>query len=141
MAPYLWLFIEMGLSSSMRHGEILSGRFDRFDPDRRRIRVKTKGGRWRDQPLTAELADILTKEREMAEDPDGWMFTSKRSKSGHVEQMSRPFQRCVIGAELDPGRITPHTLRHTALTRFSKQEQRPKACTPSAPLRQIGVIE
>ncbi|MCP4327095.1 MAG: phage integrase family protein [Alphaproteobacteria bacterium] len=63
----------------------------------------------------------------MAEDPDGWMFTSKRSKSGHVEQMSRPFQRCVIGAELDPGRITPHTLRRTALTRFSKQEQRPKA--------------
>ena len=41
--------------------------------------------------------------------------------------MNEPFLRCVKAAGLDPTRVTPHTLRHTAITRFSRGEQRPKA--------------
>lgn len=117
--PYIWLFCVMGIGSSMRHREILSARFDRLDADRRRLRIKVKGGRQRDQPLPQWVVDILLKERESVPDPDGWVFPSTRTKSGHIEQMSGAFTRCVEAAGLDPSLVTPHTMRHTALTRFA----------------------
>ena len=116
---YLWLFVKVGLATSMRHREILSARFDNLDPVRRRLRVQVKGGRWRKQPLTREIITILEKEREMADDPDGWVFPSRRTKSGHTEDMGDAFARIVKVAEMDPEEVTPHTLRHTAITRFS----------------------
>ena len=42
--PYSWLFVRVGLSTGLRHSEILSARFDGFDPLRRRLRVRVKGG-------------------------------------------------------------------------------------------------
>jgi integrase len=117
--PYVWLFCVMGLGSSMRHREILSGRFDRLDANRRRLRIKVKGGRERDQPLPQWLVNILLKERESAADPDGWIFPSARTKTGHLEQMNGAFTRCVKAAGLDPSKVSPHTMRHTALTRFA----------------------
>ena len=56
---YSWLFVKIGLSSSLRHGEILSARFDGFDPNRRRLRVRVKGGRIREQPLSSGLCHKL----------------------------------------------------------------------------------
>jgi integrase len=103
----------------MRHREILSAKFDRLDADRRRLRIKVKGGRERDQPLPQWVVDILLKERESATDPDGWVFPNKRTRSGHIEQMSTAFTRCAKAAGLDPSLVTPHTMRHTALTRFA----------------------
>lgn len=122
---YIWLFIKAGLGTSLRHSEILAFRFDLFDYARRRIRVKVKGGSWRNQPMTQELANIIQREREMAEDQDGWVFPSKITKSGHIESMSKAFERCVTEAKLDPARVSPHTLRHTAITRFADSEPRP----------------
>ncbi len=55
----------------------------------------------------------------MAEDVDGWIFPSRRSKSGHVESMDGAFTRCAIKAELDPSVVVPHTMRHTAITRYA----------------------
>ncbi len=49
--PRIWLFIMIGLHTSLRHAEILSMRFENFDDKRRRLRVQVKGGRWRDTPL------------------------------------------------------------------------------------------
>ncbi len=117
--PYAWLFVRFGLNSSMRHREILTARFEHFDPVRRRIRVRVKGGKWRQQPLTKELTEIISKEREMADEPAGWVFPSKVTRSGHVESMTKPFRRCVIAAGLDPSKVTPHTMRHTAITRLA----------------------
>ncbi len=94
-------------------------------PYRRRIRVKVKGGSWRNQPMTRELANIIQREREMAGAPDSWIFPSKITKSGHTESMSKAFERCVKAAGLDPARVSPHTLRHTAITRFANTEPRP----------------
>ena len=113
---FIWLFITLGLHTSLRHGEVLSARFDHIDVPRRRLRVRVKGGRWREQPLTRGITDILMREREMAVDPDGWVFPNSRSASGHYESMKVPFRRVAESAGLDPRVVTPHTLRHTAIT-------------------------
>ena len=117
--PYSWLFVKMGLSTGLRHSEILSARFDGLDARRRRLRVRVKGGRSREQPLSSELTEILEREREMTEAPDGWIFPSPKSASGHIEDMKTAFRRCVIQASLNPKEVIPHTMRHTAITNLA----------------------
>ena len=117
---YVWLFIRLGLATGLRHSEILSARFDGFDPVRRRLRVKVKGGRWRNQPLTRGITEVIKHEREMAEDPDGWIFPSKTSASCHIESLVGPFARCAKQAGMDSHVVTPHTMRHTAITRLAE---------------------
>ncbi len=116
---YIWLFVKLGLATSLRHSEMLSARFQDFDPERRRLRVRVKGGRWRRQPLPRSITDILAKEREMAVDPLGWIFPSPRSNSGHIESMDLAFARCVKAAGMDPSVVVPHVMRHTAITRLA----------------------
>jgi integrase len=75
----------------------------------------------REQPITRSLADILRKEQDMADDPEGWIFPSARPKlsaSGHRTQMGRPFSRAAERAGLDQRVVTPHVMRHTAITRL-----------------------
>lgn len=115
----IWLFMKMGFGTSMRHSEILSARYDHLDTSRRRLRVKVKGGRWRDQPLPQWLVDLLVADIEAADDPDGWIFPSTRTRTGHMVTMLQPFQRCAKAAGLDLHRATPHAMRHTAVTHFS----------------------
>jgi integrase len=117
--PFTWLFIKLGLATALRHSEVLSARFENFDPDRRRLRVLVKGGRWRRQPLTLGIVELLIKERGMAQDQSGWIFPSERSKSGHVESMDGPFARCVRKAGMDPAVVVPHVMRHTAISRLA----------------------
>lgn len=117
--PYVWLFIKLGLATSLRHSEMLRARFEDFDSERRRLRVRVKGGRWRRQPLTRGITEILIKERAMAEDPAGWLFPSPRSQSGHVDSVRSAFARCVEAAGMNPSVIVPHTMRHTAITRLA----------------------
>ncbi len=117
--PYSWLFIKIGLSTSLRHSEILSARFDGFSFARQRLRVWVKGGRWREQPLTRELTQILMAEQRMAEVPQDWIFPNSASASGHIESMKTAFRRCVIGAGFDPNEVVPHTMRHTAITNLA----------------------
>jgi integrase len=115
---YVWLFIKLGLATSLRHSEMVSARWEDFDPERRRLRVLVKGGRWRRQPLTRGITEILVKERAMA--PDAvWLFPSSTSRSGHIKGMWEPFARCVKAAGLDPAIVVPHTMRHTAITRLA----------------------
>ena len=115
---FVWLFVKIGLATSLRHSEILGARFDTFDPHRRRLRVRVKGGNWRDQPLTRSIVAILGREREMAADPDGWIFPNPRAATGHYDRMVKAFRRSVVRAGLDPAVVIPHALRHTAITRL-----------------------
>jgi site-specific recombinase XerD len=55
----------------------------------------------------------------MAADQQGWIFPSKITNSGHIEQMSAAFSRCVKRAGLNSKTITPHVMRHTAITRVA----------------------
>lgn len=121
--PQCWLFVVFGLNTAMRHGEILRSRFDQLDIDNHRLYIpQSKAGR-REQPITPELADILAKERETSDGPDGWIFPSPRpnaSCAGHRARMSEPFRRAVVRADLDPVLVTPHVMRHTAITNLVK---------------------
>ena len=59
----------------------------------------------------------------MEDDASGWVFPTLipgQSKSGHRTNMARPFARAVVRAGLDPDKVTPHTMRHTAITRLVK---------------------
>lgn len=71
------------------------------------------------QPIMPQLAEILQRERDMAEDDKGFIFPTERpglAKAGHRSRMTAPLARVVKAAGLDPKRITPHTMRHTAIT-------------------------
>src|SRR5439155_14098579 len=63
---------------------------------------------------------LLIREREMRQDREGWIFPSPHSDSaaGHRARMDRPFREAVRAAGLDPELITPHVMRHTAITKL-----------------------
>jgi integrase len=116
---YCWLFVMFGLNSGMRHAEILRARFDNLDIDNLRLFIPQAKAGQREQPITQELADTLEREREGRDDQDGWIFPAVRpnlSIKGHRTRMDRSFRRSVIRAGLDPAKVTPHVMRHTAIT-------------------------
>ncbi len=117
---YVWFFIRMGLATGLRHTELLTARFDGFNAKARRLRVKAKGGKWREQPLTRGIVELLEREREMASDQDGWIFPNSRTKTGHYISLGKPFARCVKQAGMNPVFVIPHVMRHTAITRLAE---------------------
>jgi integrase len=119
-APDCWLFTAFGLNTTMRHQEILAVRWDQLDLVHRRLFVPDAKAGQREQPITPELAQILVCERDMREDRKGWIFPSPHADSGtgHRARMDRPFRDAVVRAGLDPGLVTPHTMRHTAITKL-----------------------
>jgi integrase len=121
--PYCWLFVLFGLNTAMRHSEILSARFDQLDLDHNRLYIPEAKAGQREQAITPELAKMLRREQEMADDPEGWIFPTQRPKlspSGHRTRMDRSFRRSVVRAGLDPALVTPHVMRHTAITNLVK---------------------
>ena len=101
--PDLWLFVAFGLNTAMRHREITSARWDRLDFANRRLFIQDAKAGQREQPITAELAELLTHEREMRDDREGWIFPSPRgdSASGHRDRMDRAFRQAVKAAGLE----------------------------------------
>jgi integrase len=118
--PDLWLFTAIAASTSMRHSEILRARWDHLDLANRRLFIPRAKAGAREQPITASLADTLAREREMRDDKEGWIFPSRYSNStlGHRESMEHSFRIAVVRAGLDPTIVTPHVLRHTAITKL-----------------------
>jgi integrase len=119
--PDCWLFVAFGLNTAMRHREILRARFEWLDLEKRRLFIpRAKGGR-REQPITPELAELLRREKETRADKQGWIFPSPRpttSLTGHRDRMDKPSRSAVIRAGLDPKIVTPHAMRHTAITKL-----------------------
>lgn len=138
--PYCWLFVAFGLNTAMRHSEILAANFKRLELDNLRLFIPDAKAGQRTQPITAELADLLRRERAMRPDcrrpvdhkcgletphqrhgcltHGGWIFPSEHGDSGtgHRARMDRAFRDAVKAADLDPALVTPHVLRHTAIT-------------------------
>ncbi len=106
----------------MRHSEILRMRWDEIDLDNRRVYVgKAKAGQ-REQPIPQALAVMLAKEHTQLGKPQGWLFPTTRpdAKYEHRQQLSEQFRRAVEGAGLSRTKVTPHVLRHTAITGLIK---------------------
>ena len=120
MDPDLWLFVAIGLCTGMRHSEIVSIKWPMIDFDRKRIFVPVAKGGSREQPIPADLAETLLHERKQAADPKGWIFPGRYSdtKTGHRFNFRDGFRRAVSAAGMDPDIITPHVMRHTAVTRL-----------------------
>ena len=119
--PDCWLFVMFGFNTAMRHSEILRARFDQLDLDNRRLFVPQAKAGQRAQPITRRLAEVLRREREMRDDRRGWIFASPRpnaSLTGHRHRMNTPFRRAVMAAGLDVRTVTPHVMRHTAITKL-----------------------
>ncbi|MFY7835773.1 MAG: tyrosine-type recombinase/integrase [Novosphingobium sp.] len=116
--PHTWLFVAIALGTGMRHSEILRVRWDEIDLENRRIYVgKAKAGQ-REQPIPQALAYMLGKEHTQLGKPEGWLFPTTRAdaKHAHRQQLSGQFRRAVEAAGLTPAKVTPHVLRHTAIT-------------------------
>ena len=119
----LWLFVMFGLGAAMRHREILGVRYDQIDFENRRVFIPHAKAGEREQPITPALVDALKRQRAMEDDEEGWVFPTalpRQSKVGHRTNMARPFARAVVRAKLDPDKVTPHTMRHTAITKLVK---------------------
>lgn len=114
ICPALYGFIRIGLETGMRKSEILSIRVENIDIERRRIFLPVAKAGSREQPITEGLADYL---RSIIQESEGWLFPAGRANStGHFMRINVAFRRAVIAAGLDPKTVTPHTLRHTAVT-------------------------
>ena len=120
--PYTWLFVVIAMGTGMRHSEIVRVRWDEIDFANRRIYIgKAKAGQ-REQPIPPSLAARLQTERDQRQDQEGWLFptTRKDAKHPHRSTMAEQFRRAVDRAKLDPSKVTPHVLRHTAITALVK---------------------
>jgi integrase len=116
--PLTWLFVAIAMGTGMRHSEILRIRWEDIDADSRRIYIgKAKAGQ-REQPMPQWLATLLVQEREQRADKQGWAFPTKTANAKHPnrQSMAEQFARAVKRAKLDPAKVTPHVLRHTAIT-------------------------
>jgi len=109
-------FVLVGLHTGMRHAEILKIRREDIDLGRRTIWIPQAKAGARDQPVTRELCVYLAERLNMLPPGTEWLFPSLASQSGHAHTIRKAFRRSVKRAGLDPERITPHTLRHTAVT-------------------------
>ena len=69
---------------------------------------------------TRGICAVIEREREMAQDPDGWIFPNSVAASGHIRSMKSAFTRCVERAGMDPKLVIPHVMRHTAITRLAE---------------------
>lgn len=109
-------FVMVGLHTGMRHAEILSIRREDVDVRKRVIWVPQAKAGAREQPITRDLAEYLRERMDMLPPGCEWLFPSPGSASGHAHTIRKAFRRSAERAGLDPNQITPHTLRHTAVT-------------------------
>lgn len=80
--PDLWLFVAIALGTCMRHMEIFAARWDHVDLARRRLFIPHAKAGQREQPMSAELAGTLAREKAMRTDQIGFIFPARNADSG-----------------------------------------------------------
>lgn len=111
------LFVSFGLNTPMRHGEILSVRFEHIDFESRRIFIPQAKAGEREQVITPSLAATLLRRQGQVGKKEGWVFPANgAARTGPRRCMWKQFKRTVERAGLSPSRITPHVMRHSAIT-------------------------
>ena len=100
----------------MRKTEILSIRLEHIDLAKRVIYIPQAKAGAREQPITGRLATFLEENIKLAKPGQKWLFPSPIGNGKYFSSIKESFRRVVISAGLDPKKVTPHTLRHTAIT-------------------------
>jgi integrase len=119
--PDLWLFVLICLQTSMRHGEARRLRWEHYDSHRRRFYIPEAKAGDREQPIPADLATTLDRLQAERGVKEGYLFKGGNgSASGYRHTFRKAFQRAALRAGLNPAIITPHVLRHTAITKLVK---------------------
>ncbi len=113
---YIYLFILIGLETSMRKMEILSIKTSNIDLQKQRIFLPAAKSGARSQPITKNLTKILTDHLDKQFTEQLWLFPSTKSSTGHMVNLDKAFRRSVKRAGLNDKEIVRHTLRHTAIT-------------------------
>jgi integrase len=113
---HIYLFILIGLETSMRKMEILRIRIQDIDLQRNIIFIPQAKAGAREQPITPYLAEYLREHLKAIAEEQCWLFPSEKAKDGHAVSIEKAFRRVVAEAGLDPKEVLRHTLRHTAIT-------------------------
>lgn len=101
----------IGLHLGLRRSEMAVLRWEDFTPDTEWVKVHGKGSRQRTIPVSDELREVL-------QPSSGWLFPVG---SGHIPDTTVYSRIRALGQEAGIGRIRPHALRHTCLTRLYQQ--------------------
>jgi len=120
-----------GLYTGMRRGEILSLRWERVDLDNGLFRVEeTKTGVPLELPVTRQLGVILARRRQEGdstpEELHGWVFPSRSSVSGHVEEVQAHYE--AIG-RTGGAKFWFHGLRNSFITVAERELMLPRSLT------------
>lgn len=117
----VWLFVLICLQTSMRHGEARRLRWEHYDSNRMRFYIPEAKAGERDQPIPSQLAKVLEEEMRRRGVSEGYVFAGGAgSATGYRHTFRKAFQRSVVRAGLSPMRVTPHVMRHTAITKLVK---------------------
>lgn len=112
----LYPFVVIAVGTSMRRSEILSIRKEHIDLARGVIHIPQAKSGPRDQPMTQDLVAYLAAYLPELPEDTPWLFPSRRSRSGHTQNLEKSWARMCQDAGLNPRIVTRHMLRHTTIT-------------------------
>ena len=112
---YTYFFVLIGFQTSMRHGEILKIKFEHFDYDNGTLHIPEAKAGSRTVPVHESLIEIVREEQKRRGHETEYLFEAD-SKSGHRTYMKKQFQRVLEAAGLSNRGLTPHSMRHTAIS-------------------------
>jgi len=121
-----------GIYTGMRLGEILTLQWDRVDLEKGILRVEeTKTGEPLELPVTRQLETILERrlhaEAENREkNPDGWLFPSKVSKTGHIQDIRHLYP---LISRTGGVKFWFHALRNCFITVAEREMMLPRSLT------------
>ena len=131
LTPVIRDIFLVGFYTGMRRGEIIGLRWERVDLERRILRVEeTKTGEPLELPITRQLADIFDRRRADSGTPvefqNGWVFPSRASASGHVEDTYRFYDGI---SDAGGTRFWFHGLRNCFITVAERELMLPRSLT------------
>lgn len=116
-AQRMHCLLELIYGTGLRVSELVGLTVQAASADPRFLTIKGKGGRERLVPVSPRLAGIVAKYlkllRAQVEAPGQWLFPS-HGKQGHLtrQHFALELKSLAAAAGLDPGSLSPHSLRH-----------------------------
>ena len=96
----IYAFAYIALHTAMRAGELLSLRREFIDLDKLLIHLPRAKTGARDVPISANLKQFLQQYLQSIAGDGAWLFASSPSKSGHTEDITKPWRRIIEAAGL-----------------------------------------